>query len=376
MGLLINSCSGASDVLGLPSFDLMSLLYNVPDAAESPAAVEKTKVLIENANPRVLIQDSGGFQLYMAETKGKPFMYDKSKPVRYNGVLNLTPEAVVTSAEIFAPHIVVSLDRPIPEKRGIDPLKRHLVFLQHHGFNLRCAKEISGLMQEKGLTSDFFVAVQCYTLEEVDMLFDDLGNTKYDGVCLPKRNHDPIEMALFFLKFYQRSVCKVHILGSTTFSRIAIAAYFAKHFMNFISMDTTNWRSDAELSKWYTPYDLRPIRLMADDVIDERIENTCSCPWCRGRSLTDIKNLVYGEQSSHLGKHNYWVVEQAMKEFQAHAATAKSLADFLMEKTSRKKEIADIYRCLSNIEIEKESLTNNSVSELHKYLCSNESDIE
>lgn len=379
-GILINSCSGAG-IDSLPSSSLTSLLYNVPGAIESEKTIRETKELIEASNAKIIIQDSGGFQVYVRRRDGQPCVYVEDEAVYYKNALNLTPKNVIKSAEIFHPHIMMSIDNPIPEEK--DPAKRHLVFLEHHGFNVRLTKEIAHLKKERGVASELFVPVQAYTLEECDMFLEDLGDTEYDGLSLPKRNHDPIEMAVFFLKFYHAGVRKAHLLGSTTFSRVAILAYFAHHFMDFISMDTTTWRTDGELSKWYIPFNFRDIRLLSDDRIDERLQNECECPWCRGKSLTQIKNMAYSGQSNLLARHNYWCVEQAMREFQKNAASAKDLAEFLLQKTpkdfyeaTRRKEIMEIYRCLSNIELIKDSLSNDSIRDLHEYLCSTPSEID
>lgn len=377
MGDFVNSCSGAG-VGSLPSNNLDSLLYNVPGATRDERAVAETKELLEVANPRILIQDSGGFQLFLAKTKGEPYLYAENLPIYHHNVLNLTPQALIHAALIFKPDIIISPDDPIPKCKN--PLQQHALFLEHYAFNLKCAQKTAELMDRHrdAIGADLFLAIQSYTLDELEMFLNDLGDIRYGGLSIPKRTHDPIDMAVFLLKFHSVGTRKAHVLGSLTFSRIAICAFFARHFFDFLSMDATTWRRDAELEKYYLPHDLRALRLQSNAELDQSVYTVrCNCPWCRGKTLADIKDMLYTEEKTgFLRRHNYWVIEECMRDCYEHAETPETLRDHLLQHSGRIDDISAIYRCLSDIRIIKDSPSARSIKLLHEHLCAKQHDMD
>lgn len=368
MGEFINVCSGAG-VGTLPANQVESILYNVPLAIKNKNSIIDTQHLIDEAKPRILFQDSGGFQLHETLAAGGSVTFDPHKGVDNNGILNLTPQHLIAAAKIFNPHIMISLDNPIPEIKNATHADKQIKFLEYHGYNLRWAKESSRLRGKHCPEIELFVPVQCYTLQQLNYFLEDFGDTLCDGFSIPQRNHEPAEIAVFMLRLYHSGCRKVHILGTFKLRVIALAAYFARNYFDFVSLDCTLWRSDAELSKYYWPLDLRPVRLKDEYSIDEKVEIPCQCPWCEEKTFTKIKNMPYTEQTGLLRRHNYWIIEQAMREFYNHAETALSLKTFLSEHSDRKKEIKEIFNFLNMLEQLKGEKPETEIDLLNKAFC-------
>ncbi len=368
MGEFINVCSGAGFET-LPANQVDAILYNVPQAIENKTSIANTHALIDEAKPKILFQDSGGFQLHQALVKGEKITFDPTKDVMEHKILNLTPHHLITAAKIFAPHIMISLDNPIPKIENATPAAKAIKFLEHHGFNLRWAKDTSRLRSKYCPDTKLFVPVQCYSVDQLNHFLDDFGDTPCDGFSIPVRNHDPVEIAIFMLRLHQTGCRMVHILGTFTFRMIALASYFARNFFDFVSIDCTLWRSDAELSKYYWPVDLRSVRLLDEYSIDESVENICRCPWCQKKTFTMIKNMPYAEKSGFLRRHNYWVIEESMRECYTHAETAFSLKNFLSQHSGRKEEIKNIHNFLSMFEHLKGEKPETVIELLDKAFC-------
>lgn len=368
MGHPINVCSGAG-VGTLPANQHDAILYNVPLAMESKTSIINTHKLIKSAKAEIPFQDSGGFQLHEELAAGKTVTFDVDKDVRENGILNLTPEHLIKAAKEFNPAIMISLDNPIPEIKKPTAAMQDIKFLEYHGFNLRWAKETSKLRGKHCPEIKLLVPVQCYRLSHLYQFLEDFGDTECDGFSIPVRNHSPFDIAVFMLKLYHSGCRKIHILGTFTYRTIALASYFSMHYFDFVSLDCTLWRSDAELSKYYWPLDLRTFRLKENDFIDESVENECQCPWCKGKTFTKIKNMPHAERSGLLRRHNFWTIGQCMTEFYNHAETALSLKNFLSEHSGRKEEIKEIFNFLNMLEHLKDEKPDKMVELLNEAFC-------
>jgi tRNA-guanine family transglycosylase len=368
MGEFVNVGSGAG-VGTLPANQMDAILYNVPQSIDSPTSILNTRKLIDEAKPRILFQDSGGFQLHEALVKGDKVTFDPTNDVMKDGILNLTPNHLIAAAMIFNPDIMMGLDNPIPEIKNATHADKQIKFWEYHGYNLRWAKESSRLRGKYCPEIELFIPVQCYTLQQLNYFLEDFGDTPCDGFSIPQRNHEPQEIAVFMLKLYHSGCRKVHILGSFALRVIALAAYFARNYFDFVSLDCTLWRSDAEYSKYYLPLDLRSVILKDNFSIDESVENTCPCPWCRDKTFLKIKNMPYPERHGFLRRHNYWAIEQAMREFYDHAETALSLKTFLSEHCGRKKEIQEIYNFLNMLEHLKDEKPETAIDLMNNAFC-------
>jgi hypothetical protein len=148
-------------------------------------------------------------------------------------------------------------------------------------------------------------------------------------------------------------------------AHIAILAYMARHYMNFLSLDSTNIFKFSSKSQYLRPFSLIPVDLRLEGSEDDlAVPISCDCSWCpRYKSFYGIQYEGTEEKFAFLVNHNHFVVDQAMAEFMKHADTAASLAQFLESRTGRHRDIRSIYNILSQIELLKKAALNPAVLE-------------
>jgi hypothetical protein len=338
MGRLVNFCAGATrDVL--PARKVPALLLSVPEYASTPDQIRVSRKLLRAAGAEEVILDSGGYQLWLAEKNGICPTHDELRPLVFSdNQANIAPRHVVKAAAHLRPRIMMALDFPI--RTLSNPAERQREFLSKLGFNATWALETSRLRQELCPEVQLFLPVQCYSLGQFDKFRELLGDTRFDGLSMPIRNLTLGEIAAFLIRFHQVGVRQVHILGSTGFGILSLAAYFARHFFDWVSIDATSWRKKAEFCHYLNPLDLSVEPLPDSVTVDDTIPMDCPCPWCQGRTYTYIKNLPYREKYDHLSCHNWWVIEQAARALYANSSDVIELEAF-MRPRCRKPEISD-----------------------------------
>lgn len=384
MGKLINCCSGA-DLEHLPMKPIKSILYNVPDSLTKDP--DKTRKLISESEANLVIQDSGGFTLHQilaAKTdksdnqnkqhKNKVITFNESKKIIFDltegkkkkaekfTAFNMTPAHIIKAAKMFGPTAVISPDFPVPKVQYQD--EQGFQFLKCHGYNMFCAKRVLKLAKENNLKSNIIIPVQAYTLPQLEMIINELDGFEYDGLSIPQRNHDAIDIAMFLLKIRQKTNIRyVHILGTQKYSFIAVAAYFVRHnIFDTISMDCTLPMRDSDKQLYYTNHDLRPVRLQMGAKGVESFDITCSCATCYGKTFWDIANQNEENKRSDLTYHNYFVIEEAMRDFTENADTASNLRKYLKDKTTRFVNIEYIYNILFAVEKINGRLSDSNIS--------------
>ena len=62
----------------------------------------------------------------------------------------------------------------------------------------------------------------------------------FDGISMPIRNMSIFELAVFLVILYQRGVTRIHLLGTSRFSVIALCAYAARNMFDWVSLDSTS----------------------------------------------------------------------------------------------------------------------------------------
>ena len=222
--------------------------------------------------------DSGGFQILQAENKNMNITYCSSKPLgKKNGVFNIAPEHVVEAAVKLNPDIMVALDNPIKKipNASINDLESE--FKNKLLMNVLWAKRTAELRQSKCPNIKLFIPIQCYTIEQFDRFYKMLGSINYDGFSMPVRNLSMNEIAAFYIRLYQLGVKMVHLLGTTSFRNIALSAYFAKHYFDWISLDATTWNYSARYCFYMNPFNLKQIKLLNLKQNDNKIHQQCNC---------------------------------------------------------------------------------------------------
>jgi queuine/archaeosine tRNA-ribosyltransferase len=346
MGELVNFCAGVSLEI-LPAKQVDAILLNVPHNAASERQIQHSIKLINKSGAKITALDSGGFQLLKAEENGIYPTFDESKPVIFDGkTANLVPRHVVEAATLLKPTIMMALDLPI--QKGIeDPSEMEREFYRKLGFNAWSARETSKLWQQYCPDVKLFIPVQCDTFDHLDKFIDLIGDAKFDGLSMPIRKMSPSKIALFLIRYYQMKIKRVHILGSTSFSTIAVAAHFARHFFDWVSIDATTWSEQAQNGNYLNFHDLKPHPIGENVKVDENAINDCECPFCRGTSFTQIKNLPFTEKTFFLMCHNWWVIEKTARDLYAHCGSVIELKQLLETRCRKSDDVTKICKTLT-----------------------------
>jgi len=348
MGSLEIFCAGASiDVL--PAKKVKNILVNVFGNGISKKAIMDTKRMFTYAGTEIRFQDSGGYQIYRAEQENREMTFNPDLAlIRSDKAINISPKHVVETACRLQPDIMIALDFPV--RKISDRGEQEREFLRKLGFNMKWAIETASLRKKYCLNVQLFIPIQCYDLDQFHLFHNSIKYMSYDGLSIPLRNLDLKEIALFLLRFHQLGVKQVHLLGSTSFFVMALSAFFARHFFEWVSLDSTTWRFMAEHQGYSNPYDLSWENIRDEVLVDENIPMICQCPFCENMTFTYIKNLPYADKVAFLRSHNFWVTEKAAEDLYANASNLLTFQRFLRNRSPKTREIDEFVDCLSLID--------------------------
>ena len=243
MGKFVNFCAGASKKKRPHSVD--AILINVPEHGSSPNRIEKVKSLRQDVQPTYLMADSGGSQLLGAEKSKWNITHDPDRPLIYNSPkeINIAPNHVFEFASSLKPNIVFALDFPVGKFKTA--AEREIEFFKKLPLNLRFAHESARWKRKLCPEIQLFQPIQAYNLRHLDIFLDQTAEVSYDGVGIPIREAKFYEIALFLTRFYQRGINQVHLLGTSSFLKIAMAVFMAHDIFNWMSLDSTTWNKAA-----------------------------------------------------------------------------------------------------------------------------------
>jgi hypothetical protein len=334
----------------LPSKKVKNILVNVFDHGINERAIMNTKRMFAYAETEHRFLDSGGFQLHEAEKESKPMIFDWRLPImNSNNRINISPAHVVETACRLEPHTMTSLDFPVLKMK--DQTCREQEFLRKLGFNVKWAMATASLRERRCPKVKLLIPVQAYDLSQFNFFYTLIQHVSFDGLSMPLRNLNPPEVALFLLRFYQLGIQRVHLLGSSSFFNLAVAAFFARHFFQWVGTDSTTWRVAAEHNGYLNPNDLSVRGIGSDVLIDQSLPIICRCPFCENMTFTSIKNLPYSDKVALLRSHNFWVIEPVAQDLYKNATDLLSFEKFLRKRSPRTKDIEDLIRCLSLIDL-------------------------
>lgn len=345
MGIFVNYCAGASQYI-LPARQVDSLLFNVPQNANNEIAVRATLEMIRYASTINIMVDSGGYQNLDKELKKGIINCDRSRPIMCTkNEINIAPEHVIEANMKIKPQIMTSLDLPVP--KIANPYLQYTEFMKKLGANLVWMRETALLRQQYCRDIELFIPIQCYTLEQFESYIEKpLMELQFDGLSLPTRNLGSAGITLFLIKFYQLGIKKVHLLSVSSFTGLALAAYFARNIFDWCSVDATTWRFNADKKVYMDPSDFHSISVNQDSIFQDGERPDCDCPWCAGLTFTAIKNIPPTDRASLLRSHNYFVVEKAGKEFYENSGDLVTL-EMCLRKRSKSKKISPLIHALS-----------------------------
>jgi len=349
MGLFVNFLAGISEPVA-PTDTIGGIVLNVPQNASSETLIRQTREMIDAINPGYVILDSGGYQLLSMELARVRTTFDPTCPLLYNRTgVNLTPHHVVNAACRIAPDILMALDRPV--LKVSDKLKQDLEFKTKIGFNITWMRETAILREKYCPSSELFIPIQCYSLEQFSYIEKHLENLNYNGLALPTRNLDPSGVSMFLIKFYQMGVRKVHILSYSSFLGIPLAAYFGRHVFDWCSIDATSWRLNSDMLIYFDPDNLQSWSVNGRQPFDDAIRSRCHCPWCSYHTSGSILNLPETDRRFFLRNHNFWTVEKLCRDSYEHSRDLVSLERHLMTRSPRhQRKIEKLIHALSIVE--------------------------
>ncbi len=161
MGALHVYCAGVN-IRDLPGKYVDSILLNVVDNFATDSLTKEAERMLKCASPRNFMLDNGGYPLLKAEKKGKPVLHDKTKPINYQGALNLTPHHVIEVVRKIWPHDFVASDFPV--QKLSDRLQQESEFKRKLEINVPWAIESAELRQRYCPEAGLFVSIQCYNI--------------------------------------------------------------------------------------------------------------------------------------------------------------------------------------------------------------------
>jgi tRNA-guanine family transglycosylase len=351
MGQLINFCAGTNAQI-LPAKMVNAILKNVPYDGIDDKSIADTNLTFDYARTEHKFLDTGGYQYAVAEDKGKKLILDSKQPgICSDTELNLTLEHVIYAMVNMDITMANAMDFPINEIGTKE--QNHFEYMKKSGINVEWAKESLRLRDEFCPDVELFLPIQCYDLKQLNHFLNLLGPIKFDGYSIPTRNFGVKELAVFLLRFYQLKIKKVHILGTSEFFTIALAAYMTRHFFEWVSLDATTWRESAQSANYLNQHDLKPEKIH-NVFMTEDIKNSCECPFCKDTTFTFIKNLPQTDRIDLLRCHNFWVIDQAAKDLYDNADTILTLERYLKRKSANIEKIDELINVLSLIDLLKD----------------------
>jgi len=323
-----------------PKMKIQGVLISSATEGKTERSILYRLKMLEKIQYQYMILDSGGYQLIAAEQKGN---LKKSKIMDW-----LTPKHVMTSAAKFNPDIVMALDYPILNIS--DPQKQVREFEKKIITNLRWSRECIELKDSYCPQAQLFLPVQAYNTKQMDFFFTKLASTKFDGVSLPARNSSPPQIIQQLLFLHNIGIRKIHLLGTSTFTSIIVSAFMAKHYFDWVSLDSTSWRQRAQYGLYLHPGNLSTIKIKPNRTYPSI---KCSCPWCKYQNLYDLTNLPVTDCTFFVANHNYFVIENICRQAFDHSDSINKLEKFSKLRIANmpREKITNLFEALHLFEI-------------------------
>jgi queuine/archaeosine tRNA-ribosyltransferase len=250
------------------------------------------------------------------------------------------------------PHDFIASDFPV--QKISDRNQQESEFNRKLEINVPWAIKSAELRQQYCPEVGLFVSIQCYNIEQLEVFLKVINGIQLDGFSMPTRTLKLPEIALFMIRFYQLGIRRVHLLGVTEFFTLALAAYMARHFFDWVSLDSRTWKIRATHNQYLNPHDLKKEELGNNVMIDADIKIDCNCPWCKDRTFNYIKHLPYSDRRIFLGCHNHWAIEKAGEELYQNSSTIAALERYLRLQCRKTETINKLISTLCLVEVFKD----------------------
>lgn len=352
MGEFINICAGA-DRNSLPETPVKAILFNVLDHCSSQYKINAAKEMYRACQPKYSMLDSSGYQLLLAESTAKILSFNPELPLKFTGrKINLAPRHVMESAlnlQPYMPDIVIGLDFPIRKLKDVESAETE--FFKKLEYNVRWTVQSAVWWKEFCPDSQFFIPIQCYDLDQFRAFHEKIGGLDCDGYSMPIRNLEIWEIALFLVRFYQLGIRRVHLLGTSKLFAIALCAYMARHYFDWVSLDASSWRKAGDKAECFNPFDLSREKFGSRIIINDEFDNDCPCPHCTGKTFGEIKDMELKIKLSLLRNHNWWVLENIFHDLYENCRDIVQLERFLKCRSQKPAEVDSFCNILALVEM-------------------------
>jgi queuine/archaeosine tRNA-ribosyltransferase len=350
MGDLVIFCAGLN-MCTAPARQINAILVNAPEVIKNSGAANRKKELIAAKQPRHVLLDSGGFQIHLAEQKGRPMTFEERLPFSMKGALNIAPSHVVKAAMILQPSLVVALDYPI-KKLSVESEQRD-EFQKKLPINVRWAMRTASLLARVGFDCQrLLLPVQCYRLDDFHVFWRLVRQIPQGGFSMPIRNLNEKQIMQFALAMHDIGARRLHLLGTTKAAAIVVSAYLARQLFEWVSLDSTTWRESAKNQFYNNPNNLANQSVRPESDRASLLSMTCNCPWCGYKSVQGILSMNYTDKFYFLCRHNWWVIEKFAHDAYENAATLANLEAFMRQRSMGSDQITSVMEALSTIPCE------------------------
>jgi queuine/archaeosine tRNA-ribosyltransferase len=363
MGRFLPVCSGAG-INRMPAPRPEAILVSVAYCG-TPASLNSIKNLIKLSNTKKIFLDNGMFTFFRKWQNGEKVIFDKSLPLYPKGdIMNLTAEHVIQIALELEPDVLIVPDLPVPRiKRTEYPGKlsyghEEFQFMTVTYHNLIRAREMTRLRAKYNPSFDLYFTFQGYNLNQLDRIMSELSGLHFDGFCLATRAlpWNKLLSMMLMLKYY--GVRKIHVLAGSNLPTMIVCAFMARHFFDEVSYDSHNWLNFALKGTFRFYGSMGTARVVEKVDIPNHLQTyTCDCLHCQGRSLTDLKEMIYDrEKQNLLACHNYYIETRTAEALFEHSETTATLRDFLLANSTRFKLINEILEALYIVQVMKDKI--------------------
>ena len=342
LGTFINYFAGISGTKDIPYKCMEAVLVNVPHIMQYSTSVNNTREVIKETGAKQVMMDSGGYTIFNT--------YQKNGNIKINGSrvlisgrresMVISTEKIVEAALKIQPHVLIGLDHPIIKTR--DPIMQEGEYRSKIAINLLWMKEISELRSIHCPHIELYLPIQCYNLEQLADLEDELMKLNFDGLALPVRNMNPVQIARFLYKIREMGIMKVHLLGTSCFSNLALATYFARNVFERCSIDSTTWRNAATYHDYIHPHNLLNVSVGRKSTESKHDKLPCRCGLCRGNTYGQVMDLSVSDRRRYLKRHNYHAVKKAGEDFFRHALGPDAFERYLRNRAPQRGKDIDM----------------------------------
>ncbi len=350
MGELHYFCATAKKN-NLPQNSAHNILINVPHDARNDSQINKSGELFKHLGKRFLIQDSGGFTVLQEANKGKRVTSNPNLPLKISkDVINIAPEHIIEAAVKLKPDIMVALDYPIAKIKDREEQRRE--FAKKLPYNVKWSIETSKLRDKLCPRIPLIIPVQTYTVTDFYQFIKRIHGIDFEGFSLPIRNLGLFEIAKFLLAFRKTGITRVHLLGTSYYPILCLAAYFSNNYFQWVSFDSSTWAITAKNNIYLNPLDLTRIKIL-DDIPKhkEKLRRSCSCPLCGKIPLAQYKHIPYKGRSYFLGVHNFYATEKVTRSLHEHVTNLVELEAFSKSNSRRKGQVEELMNFLRTADL-------------------------